>query len=268
VKNSSSPLPPREISRMTGINPSTTRVYVRDLLKLGHLFQPIPGYYAVCPTYGVGVGMSAKLVHDLCLVDDGCKELRRRGKMDDVKFDIGSIKFHYEFGRKRGKFTCRLSCDEGLDFNGLCLALDRVYSDFRGWFGREPVFVCSLHLNRDFGGIELSSVKSYMRKGLLGFFKRVYQKEDGLVRAEVGLNGLGVDEMVSLVIGDLNYFEFAKNVDDKLDSILKMLKFRTRIFDDQSRSIEKISRILSVLIPSNPYEKPGLNFDDSNPLVS
>lgn len=267
VKNSSNPLPPSEITRKIGENSSTIRVYVRDLLKCGKLFQPFPGHYSIHPTYGVGVEISPIKVHDLCLVAD-CGELKKVDKLDDVQFEVGSIRFQYVFGKKRGKFTCRISYDEGLAFKQLLFVLNRVDRDFFSRFLRQPEFLCSFHLNRDLGHIELTSFKTYTRKGLLGFFRRVYQKEDDLVRTEVGLNGLSVDEIVSLVIGDLNYFEFSKNVDIKLDSILDVLKRHSRIIFDYGLGLERLSSAFVNLFPADPHEKAGLNVDDPNPLVS
>jgi hypothetical protein len=267
VKNSSNPLPPSVIARKIGENPSTTRVYVRDLLRWGKLFQPFPGHYSLHTTYGVGVEISPIKVHDLCLVAD-CGELKKGDKLEDVRFEVGSIRFHYVYGKKRGKFSCRVSYDEGLSFTELLFVLNRVDRDFYSRFLRRPEFLCSFHLNRDFGHIELTSIKTYTRTGLLGFFRRVYQKEDDLVRAEVGLNGLSVDDMVSLVMGDLNYFEFSKNVDIKLDSILDVMKRHSRIIFDYGLGLERLSSAFVSLFPEDPYQKPGSDLDDPNPLVS
>lgn len=268
LKNSKEPLPPFEIARVTRIKHSTVRVYVRDLLRCGKLYQPFFGYYAIPPTYGVGFGMSPLLVHNLCLVDDGCRELCGRGKKEDVEFDVGSVKFHYEFGSKRGKFSCRLSCDEGLDYNGFSLAVNRIFNDFRGFFGREPVFICSLHINRDLFGVELAGFKCFSEHGLLEVVKRIYQKGENSVRVEVGLKKVGLDEVFSYVKDEFNYYKHVKSIENKLDRIEETSKRHSRMIFDYGRHLEKLSSAFVNLFPENPHQKPGLDSDERNPLVS
>jgi len=267
LKESPNPLTPKEIAYKTRLERSTVRGYLRDLLKSGVLIQPFPSHYSYAATYGVGESISPVHVHNLHLVAL-CPKLLEMDKIDDEIFNIGSIKIQYVYGKKRGKFSCIISCKQGLDYDSLCLVIDKVNGDFERRFDRIPEFSCSFHMNRDYYRVELDGLKCLTRVYLLGFFERIYQKYSDTVRAEIGLTDFGMEDMISLVRGDLNYFILCKTIDTKLDELVKSSKFQNRVSFDQGNDIERISKILAALFPEDPYLKPHRETDFRNPLVS
>lgn len=267
LEESPNPLTPKEIAHKTGLKRSTVRGYLRDLLKSGVLIQPFPSHYSYAATYGVGASISPLLVHNLRLVAL-CPELLEMDKIDNEVFNIGSIKIQYVYGKKRGKFSCTISRSQGLDYDSLCLVIDKVNGDFERRFDRIPEFFCSFHMNRDFYRVELDGLKCLTRDYLLGFFERIYQKGSDTVRAEIGLTDFGMEDMISLVRGDLNYYVLCKTIIPKIDELEKSFKLHNRVSFDQGNDIKRISKILAALFPEDPYLKPHGRTDFRNPLVS
>ena len=173
---------PYEISSETSLNHNTVKVYMRQLLKDGKLFQPFSGHYTFKIIDGVmGGGFR---VHNLCLVGV-CPWLRV--KLADVVEFFGGVKVWVQFGVQRHRLTVKVCCDGGMDYDTVCFAVSRAFDVVYERTGRhfpEDVIVRTFEANRDFEGVRLDGVQCFTRKGFFDVLERLYQKDKATVRFE------------------------------------------------------------------------------------
>lgn len=112
------------------------------------------------------------------------------GDLDSWVFDevVGDVKIHVCFGSQRRKVSGYIADDFGMSKDACLFAIHRwldIVEDRLGYVIPEPFELTSFEQNRDFGGVKLEGgFKCITKNGLDGMIERVYQKEEGLVRAE------------------------------------------------------------------------------------
>ena len=228
------PLSPKEISwiskkdsRFRTLNHSTVRVYLRQLLIRARVSQSIHGYYEVTEsTYWVLGGVGAWVrVHDLRLVwSVGVRE-----RMFSFEELIGGVKISCQAGSKRGKVSAIIACDEGIDFQGVCFAVDlirRVVLEKAGinLDGFECEVCCEF--NEDFQSLRLDGVKCVTVKSFLGDLERVYNKPSCL-RSEVKINKTDLQSTLALLKGGVSAYNILQSnfiLMRKLDRIALLLE--------------------------------------------
>ena len=101
---------------------------------------------------------------------------------------VGDVKVHVCFGSERRKVSGYIANDFGMGKDACLFAMHRWFDIAEEHLGRclpEPLEVTTFEQNRDFAGVKLEGgFKCVTRRGLDGMIERVYQKEEGLVRAE------------------------------------------------------------------------------------
>ena len=170
--------------------------------------------------------------------------LRRSGEVEEW---VGDVKIRLQFGVQRRRVTIRLSCDAGMDKRTLVFALNRAYDLFERETGRrvENVVVKTFEVNRDFHGVRLDGgLKCYTRKGFFEFIDRVYQKGEGVVRAEVKVSReVTPDELLALVHGGVPSFEVTQGVfvlSQKVEKLTEALKFQNELLSKVVRLNEAL----------------------------
>jgi len=160
VEESEVELTPKEISSRSGVNHSTTRFYLRELLKENKIVQPYRGAY--CSKIIHGMIFVPLRVHNI-VVTSSAPWL---DFSDDVVEWTGSVKVRVQFGLQRRKITGRISCDAGMDVNACLFALNRFFDLVKERTGRvlEEVVVRTFEVNRDISGLRLNGYKCYTRK--------------------------------------------------------------------------------------------------------
>ena len=163
------------------INHASIRKYCRRLLRENKLLQPYPGAYCNKITYGMR--FVPLTVHNVslrvCLVEDVVSWV-----VDEF---VGDVKVHVCFGSERRKVSGYIANDFGMGKDACLFAVHRWLDIAEKHLGHslpEVLELTSFEQNRDFGGIRLDGVQCVTKKGLDDVIERVYQKEEGLVRAE------------------------------------------------------------------------------------
>lgn len=203
------PLTPKEISwiskadtRLTPLNHNTVKVYCRQLLGSGKIHHPLYGYYEVTkPMYEVGSGFGVR-VHDLRLV--WC--VGRVGVVPSVSRVVGGVGVEVVFGRKRGKVSATVGCNDGMDFHTVCFVVDyvrRVAWESAGInLDSVPCEVCC-EFNEDFQGVRLDGIKCVTVKSFLGGLERIYNKASG-VRSEIKVDKTDLPTMYAMLKGGVS----------------------------------------------------------------
>jgi len=249
IINSSIELTPAEISKRTGIKHSTTRVYLRQLLKEGKIVQPYHGTY--CSRITHGMIFAPLRVHNVVL----SVSAPWLGFSDDVTEWVGDVKVRVQFGLRRRRITGRISCDSGMDRNAVFFALERFFDIVRERTGCdvEEVVVKTFEVNRDYVGVRIDGCKCYTRKGLFGMIERIYQKEDSLVRSEVKVSKpMSLDEFTALIRGGVSSYNLQQGVfmvmqevrrlTDAVkfnnEAVLRLMKIQKAILDRLERQLQ------------------------------
>ena len=222
---------PNQIAIKLGLNPSTTRYYLRDLLQKGEIIQPYRGAYCSQITYGM-IRVPLR-VHNLIL---SCEALWLLEKMKifDRKETTEDVLIWVQFGKERGKITIRICSDRtGMDRNTLAFAVYRAYDMVEESTGHkvENVIVRTWEANRDHQGVKLDSVvQSFTREAFDDFLDRVYQKTENTVRVETKISKeMKVEEVLRLLQtgGGIPSFEVVQSVaylKTGLNSLIEVLK--------------------------------------------
>lgn len=242
IKKSEIELTPKEISTKLKINHSTTRGYLRRLLRNGKILQPYRTSYCSEITYGM---IKAPLrIHNIILSSfaswlDFSKDL--------TEF-TGKVKIRVQFGLQRKKITGRISCNSGLDRNSVFFALNRfidiVHEQTKHRL--DSVIVKTFEVNRDYLGVRIDGAKCYTLKGLFDTIERIYQKENDLVRHEVKVSRpMSVDQFQSLISGGLSAYNLHQGLGfliQELKEVKEAMKFQNEVISKQSRVIEALSK--------------------------
>jgi hypothetical protein len=163
------------------INRSSIRKFCRRMLEKNLLLQPYPGAYCNKVTYGMR--FVPLTVHNVSLRVSLSEDIDSWVKDEFV----GDVKVHVCFGSERRKVSGYIANDFGMGKDACLFAIHRWFDIAEGHLGRalpEPLELTSFEQNRDFGGLRIDGVQCVTKKGLDGMIERVYQKEEGLVRAE------------------------------------------------------------------------------------
>jgi len=246
IASADRPLFPREISKKTGLNRSTVRVYLRELLREGVLRQPFYGVYCNNPTYGVGA-LEAPRVHNLRLRMSGVSVPRGFPKRVEV---FGDVKVQVIFGSKRGIVTGILSSDRGMNFTSCVLAIERFRAVVKEELGLEcstkdmNVTVCEL--NDDLQGLRLDGLSSLTARSFLGSLERIYNRREGL-RSEVQVRPDSIESIYVLLKGGVtsyNVVQMLFMLGKKLDDLIMAQKF-------QNENLQRIYRIFKNLVSNH-----------------
>jgi hypothetical protein len=164
------------------INHGSIRKFCRRLLEKGNLLQPYPGAYCNKITYAMRfVPLTIHNIAWSVIVSDDVKSW----VSDEV---VGDVKIHVCFGSERRKISGYVANDFGMGKDTCLFAVHRMFDIAVGHLGHalpEPLKLTTFEQNRDFAGVKLEGgFKCVTRSGLDGMIERVYQKEEGLVRAE------------------------------------------------------------------------------------
>jgi hypothetical protein len=163
------------------INHSSIRKFCRRLLEKNLLLQPYPGSYCNKITYGMR--FVPLTVHNVGLRVNLCEDVVS-WKVDEF---VGDVKIHVCFGSERRKVSGYIANDFGMGKDACLFAIHRWFDIAENHLGRslpEPLELTSFEQNRDYKGLRIDGVQCVTKKGLDGMIERVYQKEEGLVRAE------------------------------------------------------------------------------------
>jgi len=163
------------------INHGSIRKYCRRLLEKNRLLQPYPGAY--CNKIAYGMIFVPLTVHNISL------RVSLSEDVDSWVCDerVGDVKVHVCFGAQRRKVSGYIANDFGMGKDACLFAVHRWFDIAEKHLGRslpEPLEVTTFEQNRDFGGLKLDGVQCVTKTGLDGMIERVYQKQEGLVRAE------------------------------------------------------------------------------------
>lgn len=203
-------LGPKEISAITGLNHSTVRVYLRDLVKEGVIGWPFRGNYVTIPT--PEVGEDPPRVHDLVLHFDAPGLAKG---LETCVERYGDVKVEVRFGGKRGKITGFLSCDAGLDYRGCILAVEKFKDLVRVHTGLEvldqDIKVRNCHLNQDFQDIRLDGLTCVTVTSFLGSLERIYNKGSG-VRSEVQVKPDSLESIYVLLKGGVTSYNILQGL--------------------------------------------------------
>lgn len=235
IQKSEIELRPWEIAQKAMVNRSTTRDYLRDLLKEGKVVQPYPGAYC------------SKIIHGMIVVPVRvhCVILGSSAPWldfsDDVTEFTGDVKVRVQFGIQRRRITGRVSCDAGMDKNALLFAIDRFFDIVKERTGRdlEEVVVKTFECNRDFFGVRLDGVKCYTKKGLHGVIERIYQKEENVVRYETKFTReMTLDQFRGTILGGIREYDHLQTsfvIMQEVRKLTQAVKFNNEVLGDLLR---------------------------------
>lgn len=123
---------------------------------------------------------------------------------------VGDVKVHVCFGSERRKISGYIANDFGMGKDACLFAIHRWFDIAEKHLGRplpEPLELTSFEQNRDYGGLRLDGVQCVTKKGLDGMIERVYQKEEGLIRAEHKVSkSMSFTEFESLLQGGVSSY--------------------------------------------------------------
>ena len=162
-------------------NHASVRKICRRLLQRNLLLQPYPGAYCNKITYGMR--FVPLTVHNVGLRVSLCEDVESWVRDEFV----GDVKVHVCFGSERRKVSGYIANDRGMGKDACLFAVHRWFDIAEKRLGHalpEPLELTSFEQNRDFNGLRIDGVQCVTKKGLDGVIERVYQKEEGLVRAE------------------------------------------------------------------------------------
>lgn len=240
IDDSEIELSPLEISTKTAINHSTTKVYLRKLLKEGKIVQPYRGTY--CNKITHGMIFAPLRVHNV-IVSAFASWL---DFSEDVVEFTGGVKVRVQFGLQRHKITGRISCDGGMDRNAVLFALNRFFDLVTERSGRrlENVVLKTFEVNRDYQGVRVDGAKCYTVKGLFDVIERIYQKEDSVVRHEVKVTkSMSVDEFQSLIQGGISSYNLQQGLFmlmQEIKGLKESVKFQNEVIGKQNRVLEAL----------------------------
>lgn len=253
VERSEIELTPLQIAQKTGINHSTVRVYLPQLVAENRIITPYHGAYCAKTIHGVGA-FGALRVHNIVVTGDA-----EIDEFDEVVETVGDVKVRVLFGSKRNKVSIFISCDAGMDRNGCLLALDKAFGIVRSRIGKDLEHVClkTFELNRDFLGVRVDRPTCITRVGLYDMVERVYQKAEG-VRHEWKISKeMPIAEFEALLRGGVTSYNIMQANFALVQEVKKLgeaLKMTNNQLLQQSKVLEGI---LHWIYKNNDEEKPN-----------
>jgi hypothetical protein len=180
IENSEIETTPLAIASNLHSNRSSVRVILRRLLEKGKIVQPYQGSYSNKIIHGMR--FAPLRIHNILLTVEHV-DVSSHWKWSDT---IGDCCLSVVFGSERGKVSCRVCCDKGLDRNACLMTVKRCVEVIENRLGHavENVVVKTFEANKDYGGVRLDGVTCLTVKGLYDVIERVYQKEENVVRQE------------------------------------------------------------------------------------
>lgn len=239
LKEADRSLWPKEVAFRTGIQPSTVRVYLRELLKAGVVLQPERGLYVINPTYGVG---RPPRIHNLWL---SARAFIKRGSRKVEEY--GDCKIQVILGAKRNRITGVISSSEGLDFTSCFFAIQRFKGIVKEILGLElqnsDIWVRNCEFNEDYVGIRLEGLNCVTVKSFLGTLERLYNKPEGL-RSEVKVKPDSLESILALLKGGITPYYAVQGVfmvEKRIEQLVEAIKW-------QNQGIQKLQNIMLKLL--------------------
>lgn len=240
INNAAEEITPLEIHEKTMINHSTVKNYCRRLLAEERINQSRHGSYEKLPTHGVG--FDPLTTHNIVL----SVMAPWLDFSDEVVEWTGSVKLRVQFGIKRKKITGSISCDEGMDKNATMFALHRFFDVVKERSGHdvEKVVFKTFEVNKDAYGVRLDGGwKCFTKKRLFDVIECIYQKDEGVVRAELKINrDLDLENFQALIMGGMaGYDENQRTVylGKKIERLIEIFTRYAIIMRDRFKDLEK-----------------------------
>jgi len=219
-------LTPLEISEKTGLNRSSVRQYLRNLLQQGKVVQPYPGAY--CNRVTHGMRFNPLTVHNISLRVTVNEDLL--SWVGEEK--VGDVKVHVCFGSERRKISGYIANDAGMSKDACLLAIQRWMDMAEKRLGRplpEPLELLCFEVNKDYSGLRLDGVQCVTKKDLMGIIERTYQKEEGVIRHEHKVNqSMSLQQFESLIQGGVVGYSMTQlnyQLLQRVDRLTEALKF-------------------------------------------
>ncbi|MCW4010051.1 MAG: hypothetical protein NWF05_05470 [Candidatus Bathyarchaeota archaeon] len=233
------PLFPKEIAVKAQVNHSTTRVYLKQLLKEGVVIRREGGRYVINPNHGVG-GVRLPRVQNLWLsvVDLAVPRSVKRAET------FGDVSLKVTFGRKRNRVTAVVGCPAGMDITSCSFAIARFKTVVKEVLGEEvsnlDIWVRNCEFNEDYVGIRLEGLSCVTVKSFMGSLAKIYNKGAGL-RAEVKVRPDSVEGILALLRGGVTPYHAVQGVflvDQRVKELTTAVKWT-------NRNIQRLSDLLA-----------------------
>lgn len=246
------PAYPLEISLRAELNHSTTRVYLRKLLKARVVVQPFPGTYVTSPIHGVGrdssrpCGFESRTllprVQNLVLVYSKAGWIRE--SVQEVR-RVGSSKIRILYGKKRGKISVFISNPWGLDLEATLLVLDvaqsMIYRTTRIPLDIGLFQMVNMEWLNDVQGIRLEGFKTLTVRGFTGALEKIYNKDQG-VRREVKIpQGSPMEEVLALWRGGIPLSQIVQGQQQLVQEIRSLRDLLARYLERDNRAASRTS---------------------------
>jgi len=224
------PCYPIEISIFSKINHSTTRVYLRRLLKQRLVIQPFPGTYVTSPIHVMGSepkipkGFESPdllpRVQNLCLIYrarsyamESFREVRR----------VGSTKIRILYGKKYRKISVFVSNPWGLDLEGTYLTLDvaqnMIHKTLKIPLDIHVFKVVNMEWLNDVQAIRLEGLKVVTVRDFTGALEKIYNKPEG-IRREVRIgSGSSIHQVLALWRGGIPLHQIVQGQQELVQEI-------------------------------------------------
>ena len=230
LRESETPLKPKEIAFLAKTNHNTTRSYLRRLKEKDKVEQPYPQVYVAKTTHGI--------VEDLVRVHNLVLSVGAPGLVRGVrKFEgwFGAVKMRVVFGSRNERITGFVSCDSGMDLDKFAFAVDKfkavVFERTGAKISDGEIKPVTIEINDDKQNLRLDGVKCVTVKDLRGFLERIYNKADG-VRSEVKVKPQSIEHIVALFKGGMTPYQILQGqalTNKKLDNLDDTLKQTNRL---------------------------------------
>jgi len=231
-----------KISSLTKMNYNTCRTYCNRLCDLGVLIKPTRGFFRLNPKYGVGE-LVVPRVHNVRV------RFFVGGKIesDRVFKEVGNVKFDVSFGSKRGKVYGIISCGEGLDYTGFCLAIDYFKRILKLKLGSkvsdDSIEVDSIELNEDYSKLKIEKRGEVLTvQSVKGSLERIYNKAGGL-RSEVKVKPDSLHSIYALLKGGVSSYNILQGIflqNQRIEELTEALKFQNALQGQNNRLLQAI----------------------------
>jgi len=245
---------PREIAAKLGLNSSTVRNYLRNLLKEGYIKRLEGGRYCSNVTYGV---VCPLLLHDVHFRIEA-PYLRDMRPIPDVDEYYGDCHLKVRFGKKRGQITGFIAYDKGMDKAHVLMLMRRIYELVERKTGHkvEKFRITTLDWNRDFYGKRIDNkfgIRCFTIGEFEDFLTRIYQKDEFTVRVEAKTSReLTLDELLEIQrtgsIGYLRDGEVINQLMSRLDNQASAIRWMNRKITDLEEKLNQVVESLNRLV--------------------
>lgn len=235
------PVSPREIAQKTGFKANSVRPRLIELLREGRISRPYRGYYQHKPIHGVG---ELPTVQNLVFF---LEPYPLEEKIPDYDDRLFGSHLRIQYGVKRQRVTWYVSNGEGLDLDGLRLALEVLRMQHAlatgDVFPLDLLEVSTIELSHDYHGIRWDRKGCITLKSFLGGLEKIYQK-GSLLRSEVKVQPQSLGEIYALLKGGVVPYNVVQTQMMSVQRMDRILKQNERILGHMA----SIGRYLKALV--------------------